>query len=202
VKRWQRFILRRGWFSHPDHEPVSWIPSVYDVHSFEMGCRATDNKRLYFAWIWLLGISFIVPYHCGAQQRPSSPASVVRLPIIEGRDIRFRKLSNPQKLSHVRVESVVQDTPGFMWFGTWNGLNRYDGYKFEVFKHQPGDPKSLSGVYVRALFRDHSGNLWVRTEGFLDRFQPKTESFTHYNLDKLAKKGLSSIVNHQRRLER
>jgi ligand-binding sensor domain-containing protein len=70
------------------------------------------------------------------------------MPIIEGRDIRFRKLSNPQNLSHVRVESIVQDAQGFMWFGTWNGLSRYDGYKFKLFKHEAGDPNSLSGVYV------------------------------------------------------
>jgi signal transduction histidine kinase/ligand-binding sensor domain-containing protein len=83
-----------------------------------------------------------------------------------------------------------------MWFGTWNGLNRYDGYKFKLFKHEPGDPKSLSGVYVYALLKDHSGNLWVGTDGFLDRLDPETESFTHYKLDTPATKGLSSIVNH------
>jgi signal transduction histidine kinase/ligand-binding sensor domain-containing protein len=83
-----------------------------------------------------------------------------------------------------------------MWFGTWNGLNRYDGYKFKLFKHESGDPNSLSGVYVHALFKDHAGNLWVGTDSVLDRFHPETESFTHYNLDKSATKGLSSIVNH------
>jgi ligand-binding sensor domain-containing protein len=81
-----------------------------------------------------------------------------------------------------------------MWFGTWNGLNRYGGYKFKVFKHEPGNPKSLSGVYVYSLFKDHSGNLWVGTDGFLDRFRPETESFIHYKLDKPSTNGLSSIV--------
>jgi signal transduction histidine kinase/ligand-binding sensor domain-containing protein len=83
-----------------------------------------------------------------------------------------------------------------MWFGTANGLNRYDGYKFKVFKHEPGNPKSLSGVDVHSLFKDRSGNLWVGTDEFLDRFDPATESFTHYNLNKSAGKGLSRIVNH------
>jgi signal transduction histidine kinase/ligand-binding sensor domain-containing protein len=83
-----------------------------------------------------------------------------------------------------------------MWFGTWNGLNRYDGYKFKIFKHQSGDPTSLSGVYVYSLFKDHSGNLWVGTNGFLDRFEPETETFVHYKLDKPAANGLSSIVTH------
>jgi signal transduction histidine kinase/ligand-binding sensor domain-containing protein len=83
-----------------------------------------------------------------------------------------------------------------MWFGTSNGLNRYDGYKFKVFKHEPGNPKSLSGVYVFSLFKDHSGHLWVGTDDFLDRFDPQTESFTHYKLEKSATNGLSSIVTH------
>jgi signal transduction histidine kinase/ligand-binding sensor domain-containing protein len=149
-----------------------------------------------FAWIGLLGAAFALPDHCSAQQASPPGQDIVRLAIVEGRDIRFRMPSNPQNLSHVRVESIVQDTQGFMWFGTWNGLNRYDGYKFKVFKHEPGNPKSLSGVYVYSLFKDHSGNLWVGTDGFLDRFRPETESFTHYKLDKPSRNGLSSIVTH------
>src|SRR6266849_191266 len=149
-----------------------------------------------FAWIGLLGAAFTVPNHCSAEQAPPPGRDIVRVPIVEGRDIRFRRLSNPQNLSHVRVESIVQDTQGFMWFGTWNGLNRYDGYKFKVFKHEPGNPKSLSGVYVYSLFRDHSGNLWVGTDGFLDRFDPETESFTHYKLDESVTNRLASIVTH------
>ena len=154
------------------------------------------SQFVWFVWIGILVPAFGVPDRCNAQQTPSSRPDIVRTPIVEGRDIRFRKLSNPQNLSHVRVESIVQDTQGFMWFGTWNGLNRYDGYKFKLFKHEAGDPQSLSGVYVYALFKDHSGNLWVGTDGFLDRFHPETESFTHYNLDTSAAKGLSSVVNH------
>src|SRR3954470_67404 len=149
-----------------------------------------------FAWIGLLGAAFTLPDHCSAQQASPPGQGIVRIAIVEGRDIRFRRLSNPQNLSHVRVESIVQDTQGFMWFGTWNGLNRYDGYKFKVFKHEPGDPKSLSGVQVYSLFKDHSGHLWVGTDGFLDRLHPETESFTHYKLDKPSTNRLSSIVTN------
>src|SRR3954447_9036989 len=69
-----------------------------------------------FAWIGLLGTAFTVPDQCRAQQSPSAGRDILRLPIVEGRDIWFRRLSNPQNLSHVRVESIVQDTQGFMWF--------------------------------------------------------------------------------------
>jgi signal transduction histidine kinase/ligand-binding sensor domain-containing protein len=163
----------------------------------QRGDRGYHCLLLLLRLIGLLCAALAVPHHCGAQQvAPPAKQDIVRLPIVEGRDIRFRKLSNPQNLSQVRVASIVQDTQGFMWFATSNGLNRYDGYKFKVFRHEPGNPKSLSGVYVFALFKDHSGNLWVGTDQFLDRFDPETESFTHYNLDKPAGNGLSSIVSH------
>ena len=161
-----------------------------------MPCGVTENRFFWFVWIGLLVTPFGVPDRGNAQQAPDSRPYIDRIPILEGRDIRFRKLHNPQNLSRVRVESIVQDTQGFMWFGTWNGLNRYDGYKFKLFKHEASDPKSLSGVYVYALFKDHSGNLWVGTEGFVDRFNPDTESFTHYRLDQSATNRLSSVVNH------
>jgi signal transduction histidine kinase/ligand-binding sensor domain-containing protein len=156
--------------------------------------RALDTTVVCFAWICLLGAAFSMPNRSNAEQAAPGARDIVRVPIVEGRDIRFRRLSNPQNLSHVRVESIVQDAQGFMWFGTWNGLNRYDGYKFKVFKHEPGDPNSLSGVEVYSLFKDHSGNLWVGTEGFVDRFDPKTETFTHYKVDQSPTNSLSKDV--------
>jgi streptogramin lyase len=137
----------------------------------------------YFAWIGLLGAAFALPDRCSAQQASPPGQDIVRVPIVEGRDIRFRKLSNPQNLSEVRVDSIVQDSQGFMvWYLEWR-LNRYDGYKFMVFKHEPGAIRKPQ-VCACALFKDHSGNLWVETDNFLDRFDPSTESFMHYKLDK------------------
>ncbi len=140
--------------------------------------------------------AFVLPDRCSAQQASPAGRDVVRVPIVEGRDIRFRKLSNPQNLSRLRIESIVQDSQGFIWFGAGNGLNRYDGYKFKVFKHEVGDPNSLSGVSVYAVFKDHSGNLWVGTEGFVDRFEPKSETFTHFGLDQFPSNSLSKAVIH------
>jgi ligand-binding sensor domain-containing protein len=77
----------------------------------------------------------------------------------------------------------VQDKLGFIWFGTQYGLNRYDGYTSKVFKHEPGRSDSLSCVYIRSIFVDHSGVLWVGCDGFLDRFEPTTETFAHYRID-------------------
>jgi signal transduction histidine kinase/ligand-binding sensor domain-containing protein len=108
---------------------------------------------------------------------------IIRLPLVDGRDIRFKRLPASGGLSQTRVEKIVQDDHGFLWFGTQYGLDRYDGYDFKVFAHDPNHSDSLSGVYVYSLFRDHSGTLWVGTDQFLDKFDQATESFSHYHLD-------------------
>ena len=77
----------------------------------------------------------------------------------------------------------MQDNLGFIWFGTQYGLNRFDGYRSKVFKHKPGRSDSLSCVYIHSLFIDHSGTLWVGCEEFLDKFDPITETFTHYRIN-------------------
>jgi signal transduction histidine kinase/ligand-binding sensor domain-containing protein len=105
-----------------------------------------------------------------------------RLTLIDGLDIQFRRLPVTEGLSQTRVSTIVQDNLGFLWFATQYGLNRYDGYRFKVFKHEPGRANSLSSVYIRSLFKDRSGILWVGCEQSLDRFNPVTESFTHYRI--------------------
>ncbi len=105
-----------------------------------------------------------------------------KIDLVDGNDIRFQRLSAGTGLSQTRVAWVVQDKVGFMWFGTQYGLNRYDGYKTKVFKHEPGRADSLSCVYVRSLFVDRAGTLWVGCDRFLDRFDPATETFKHYRI--------------------
>jgi signal transduction histidine kinase/ligand-binding sensor domain-containing protein len=104
----------------------------------------------------------------------------IRLPIVEGRDIRFARLSTADGMSQTKVNQIVQDDQGFMWFGTQYGVNRYDGYNFKLFVHVPRNPNSLSGVYVNALFKDRDGVLWVGCDQFLNRFNRTTETFTRY----------------------
>lgn len=120
----------------------------------------------------------------------------VRIPVIEGRDIRFRHLSQAQGLSQIRVTHIVQDNQGFMWFGTQYGLNRYDGYNFKVFTHRADNPQSLSCVFIFALFKDREGTLWVGCANSLDRFDPTTETFTHYYIGAPGGKGVGETVRH------
>ena len=104
----------------------------------------------------------------------------ITLPVVDGKGIRFTRLSTDQGLSQTKVSQIVQDDQGFMWFGTQYGLNRYDGYNFKLFVHDPKNPNSLSGVYIRALFKDRDGALWVGCDQFLDKFNRATETFTRY----------------------
>ncbi len=96
-------------------------------------------------------------------------------------DIRFDRMSIAEGLSQSTVQCILQDRRGFMWFGTEDGLNQFDGYSFTVFRHDPQDANSLSTNYVRCLLEDQTGALWIGTwGGGLDRLDPETGQFTHY----------------------
>ena len=79
------------------------------------------------------------------------------------------------------VFGVLQDRQGYIWLATSNGLERYDGYSFKVFKHKPGDPSSIASDFVKAIYEDPAGRLWLGTYGGgLDLFQPETGTFKHF----------------------
>ena len=120
----------------------------------------------------------------------------VRLPLIEGKDIRFSHLSTEQGLSQSRVDHMLQDRRGFIWIGTYNGLNCYDGYRFKIYKPDPNNPNSLGGLFVSALFEDRSGILWIGTDQGLNRFDPVTERFTQFRADPDNPDGLSGFPEH------
>jgi signal transduction histidine kinase/ligand-binding sensor domain-containing protein len=89
----------------------------------------------------------------------------------------------------------LQDSKGFIWFGTQDGLNRYDGYEFVVYKHDPEDPDTLSNNFIWALYEDESGTMWIGTGGGgLDSFDRVTGHFTHYQRDPNDPHSLSSNI--------
>ncbi len=98
--------------------------------------------------------------------------------------IRFDKISIEQGLSQSSVISICQDHWGFLWFGTYEGLNRYDGYQFKIYKNDPIDSASLSNNVIKVIYEDHLNILWVGTEGGLNRFDPEKERFIRYLSDK------------------
>ena len=98
--------------------------------------------------------------------------------------IRFEHLSLDEGLSQGTVTAILQDRDGFMWFGTQSGLNRYDGHRFDVFRHDATDPSSLAHDYVRTMIEDHTGDIWVGTfGGGLSRWRRSGQAFENYQHD-------------------
>ncbi|MBE9562112.1 MAG: response regulator, partial [Proteobacteria bacterium] len=96
-------------------------------------------------------------------------------------------------LSQSTVYTILQDSQGFMWFGTQDGLNKYDGYKFTHYKHIPNDPKSLSGNFITFIYEDTANNLWIGiNDGGIAKYNRQQDNFTHYRHDPQNPNSLSS----------
>jgi len=109
--------------------------------------------------------------------------------------IHFEKISIAQGLSQSIVEAIIQDKSGFIWIGTEDGLNRFDGYKFDIFKENQYKPGSLTHDNVLALLEGRNGMIWVGTfYGGLNRFNPFTGKSIGYRFNVDDKKSISSNV--------
>ena len=97
------------------------------------------------------------------------------------RSIRFEYITSDHGLTQDMVDCILLDSKGFMWFGTWNGLNRFDGYSFTVYKRDSRDPESLSGNFIYALEEDRYGNIWIGTENGLNVYLAEVESFIRHH---------------------
>jgi len=107
--------------------------------------------------------------------------AVLQLSILlhaQSHEYSFEKLSIEEGLSQSSVYSVFQDSKGFLWAGTANGLNKYDGYEFTVFKHDPEDSNSISSDMIYCITEDKYGNLWIGTENDLNKYDPVNNKFT------------------------
>jgi len=165
-------------------------------HRRGRGFRTFSFAALVFI---ITGLVLAVLYPVSASPPPSFPS----LPKQQGEwpavgvgagYMRFEHLGIQEGLSDNAVLAVLQDSLGFMWFGTREGLNRYDGYEFTVYSAELDGPNSLSDSTVTALAETSSGTLWVGTQdGGLNRFDTKTRSFTQINL----KNDSESITNTQ-----
>ena len=106
-------------------------------------------------------------------------------------EVNFEHISLEQGLSQSTIFCILQDSKGFMWFGTANGLNKYDGYHFTVYTHNPLHQNSLSNDYINAIFEDKSGVLWIGTKEGLNQFDREKEQFTRYLHDPSNPKSIS-----------
>jgi len=89
----------------------------------------------------------------------------------------MRHLTVDDGLSKSVGVSLLQDDKGFMWIGTYDGLNRYDGYDFKIFRPDPNATNTLSNNYINVLFEDRDNYLWVGTREGLNRYSPYTQTF-------------------------
>ncbi len=97
--------------------------------------------------------------------------------------IKFNSLTIKDGLSSNKVNTLIQDHFGFIWFGTDDGLNRYDGYNLKIYKHNPSDSNSISDNNIWALLEDRHGKLWIGTKaGTINLYDPETDKFTHFKI--------------------
>jgi len=101
--------------------------------------------------------------------------------VAQQNQIRFHRLTIEDGLSQSSVYSIFQDNQGFIWLGTEDGLNKFNGYNFKIYKNDPNNLHSLSYNNVKAVLQDHLGALWFGTYGGgINIFDPKLEQFSHY----------------------
>jgi len=99
-------------------------------------------------------------------------------------DIKFEHITAEDGLSSNIVYDIIQDSRGFMWFATPDGLNRYDGHSIKIYKHSPFDTHSISVNWTQEIYEDRFGELWIATVyGGVNRFDPETEKFISFKQD-------------------
>jgi ligand-binding sensor domain-containing protein/signal transduction histidine kinase len=108
------------------------------------------------------------------------------------RDLKFTHLTTNDGLSQGYVTAILQDRRGFMWFATRDGLNRYDGNSFVVYKNKPNDPSSLSSNFIQDIVEDEHGYLWIATNAGVNKFDPTTEQCIRYPHDPNESESLAS----------
>ena len=96
-------------------------------------------------------------------------------------NIRFKHLTSDQGLSQNWIRCIIQDKEGYMWFGTGgNGMNRYDGYDFKVYKNDPNDTNSITSNWVNTLYVDKKNRLWIGTQHGLNIYNKEKDNFIRF----------------------
>ncbi len=103
------------------------------------------------------------------------------VPVQKAEDnLKFRHFTLDQGLNQSTVLCILQDSQGFMWFGTRDGLNKFDGRNFTVYHYNTNDSTSISNNWIKVLYEDQEGNIWVGTENGLNQYRRETNDFQRY----------------------
>lgn len=139
-------------------------------------------------WLFLTVLALLISL-TAAQVR----AAPTHSPQAPGSLVRFLHLTQEDGLSQNAGLAFLQDSRGFVWIGTQDGLNCYDGHAFTVYKNDPDNPTSLSHNSINALMEDRAGQIWIGTwGGGLNRFDPRTQQFTRFKHDEAKPSSLSA----------
>ena len=104
----------------------------------------------------------------------------------------IERFSIDNGLSQSSVQCLYVDKTGFLWVGTQDGLNRYDGYSFKIYRNRPMDSTSISNNYIHSISEDSKGNLWVATQGGLCRYNRTTDNFSNFFNNPLSTNSISN----------
>ena len=99
-----------------------------------------------------------------------------------GNNLTFRKYQVNNGLSENTVQAILQDRQGFLWFGTKDGLNRFDGKEYRIFRNNPRNPGSIGNNFVRSIHEDTNGKLWIGTDNRIFIYNPVTEYFSPFEV--------------------
>lgn len=98
-------------------------------------------------------------------------------------NINFKNITSEDGLSQGTVETIIQDDQGYIWLGTNDGLCRYNGYEFKIYKHDEELENSITNNYIVDIKQDNSGNIWGGTANGLSKIDTKTDLITNYNMN-------------------
>ncbi|OCB78132.1 hybrid sensor histidine kinase/response regulator [Flavobacterium piscis] len=101
-------------------------------------------------------------------------------------DLKYslEQLDNTKGLSNSSINTIFQDSENLLWIGTWDGLNRYDGNSFEIFRPELNNKNSLSNQVILKIDEDNTGRIWILTIHGINRYDKKTGVFEHYNFSR------------------
>jgi signal transduction histidine kinase/ligand-binding sensor domain-containing protein/DNA-binding response OmpR family regulator len=121
------------------------------------------NKNLFFQFCFFIVVSFTAALY--------------------GQTLPFNRLTTKDGLSNNYVYDLIQDQFGFLWFATDDGLNRFDGYEFKVYRNDPGDKNSISDNSIWTLTEDSEGKIWMGTKnGYVNCYDPKLDKFISWQI--------------------
>ena len=152
---------------------AAWIGLLFLVATLGVRCKSEFAPA---------GESDLAPFRQPALIDPpvSPPASLITL-ASQAQPARFNHLPPEAGLSQSVVTDILQDDLGFLWLATQDGLNRYDGYEFRIFKAGPGQTPGLTGNLLNSLDKAPTGEIWIGgSDNGLTRFDPRTGQFTSF----------------------